>query len=152
MFDSNPVFYYTRTARERNSASDCGTLNSCTGEANAVTWPSVAVGEISPLWRRGQPCGWTVSPTLLRVLCLEGGSGPFFFFLKKDFFYIFQQHPGVLSKLHPCLSAEPWQTAAWICPPCQKRLETNWRSWIWSCLKVKEGRGRTGCWGGGWML
>lgn len=101
MFDSNPIFYYTRTARERNSASDCGTLNSCTGEANAVTWPSVAVGEISPLWRRGQPCGWTVSPTLLRVLCLEGGSGPFFFFFKKRFLLHFPTTPRCPFKTAP---------------------------------------------------
>lgn len=34
----NPVHYYTRTARGRTSADDfCGALNSCTGEANAVT-------------------------------------------------------------------------------------------------------------------
>lgn len=43
------------------------------GEVNAVTWPPVAVGEFPPLWRKGQPCGWTVSPTPVLVLCLEGG-------------------------------------------------------------------------------
>lgn len=43
------------------------------GEVKAVTWPPVAVSEFSPLWRKGQPCGWTVSPTLMLVLCLEGG-------------------------------------------------------------------------------
>lgn len=138
----NHTFEMSRQGAQQCQCFCCGTLNSRTGEANAATWPSVAVGEFSPLWRRGQSCGWTVSPTLLRVLCLEG-VGLFFSF--RDFFHIFQQHPGVFSlRLRPCLSVEPWQTAAWICPPCQKRLETNWRSWIWSCLKVKEGRGMTG--------
>lgn len=50
---------------------DRGAVNPCTGEINAVTWPLVAVGEFFPLWRRGQPCWWTVSPTLMIVLCLE---------------------------------------------------------------------------------
>lgn len=58
------------------------------------------------------------------------------------FFYTSQPQPGFFStRLHSCLSAKSWQTAAWICPPCQKRLETSWRSWIWSCLKVKGGEG-----------
>lgn len=34
----NPVYYHTRAARGRASAGDfCGALDSCTGEANAVT-------------------------------------------------------------------------------------------------------------------
>ena len=54
-------------------------VNQRTGEVNAVTWLLVAVGEFSPLWRRGQPCGWTVSPTLMLVLCLKGGRFNFCF-------------------------------------------------------------------------
>lgn len=109
------------------------------GEVNAVTWPPVAVGEFPPLWRKGQPCGWTVSPTPVLVLCLEGGV--LFLF----FFNVSPQQPGFFStRRHSSLSAKPWRTAAWICPPCLKRLETSWLSWIWSCLKVKEGRGADG--------
>lgn len=64
------------------------------------------------------------------VLCLEGGLFTF---------HILQRTPGFVSSWrHPHLSAKSWQTAAWICPPCQKRLGTSWRSWTWSCLKVKE--------------
>lgn len=46
--------------------------------------------ECSPLWRRGQPCGWTVSHTLVLVLCLEGGR-----FV--SIFYISQLQLGVFS-------------------------------------------------------
>lgn len=61
------------------------------------------------------------------------------------FFNVSPQQPGFFStRRHSSLSAKPWRTAAWICPPCLKRLETSWLSWIWSCLKVKEGRGADG--------
>lgn len=88
----NHTFDFSRQGAQQRQCFCCGTLNSCTGEANVATWPPVAVGEFSPLWRRGQPCGWTVSPTLLCVLCLEG-VGLFSF---KDFFHIFLTTPRCL--------------------------------------------------------
>lgn len=94
------------------------------------------------LWRRGQPCGWTVSPTLMLVLCPEGLRLVFILFC---FCTIPPPHTGFFStRRHSCFSAKWWQTAAGICPPCRRRLETSWRSWIWSCLKVKDGEGDAG--------
>lgn len=91
----NLTFDLSRQGAQQRHCFCCGTLNSFTGEAKEATWPPVVVGEFSPLWRRGQPCGWTVSPTLLLVLCLEGVG--LFFFSFKDFFHIFQQHLGVFA-------------------------------------------------------
>lgn len=98
-------------------------------------------------------CRWWVSPIMaegpaVRMDCLSH-SGACFVSWGRGFVFIFfnvsPQQPGFFStRRHSSLSAKPWRTAAWICPPCLKRLETSWLSWIWSCLKVKEGRGADG--------
>lgn len=39
---------------------------------------------------------------------------------------------------HRLLCFQPWPIAALICRLCLKRSGTSWRSWIWSCPRVRS--------------
>lgn len=46
-------------------------------------------------------------------------------------------HFSLIVTYYSVLFLQRWRAEAWICQHYQKRSGTNWRSWIWSCLKVR---------------